>query len=413
MTQRVVITGMGVISPVGNDLEGYWKSLREGRSGIDTIRAFDVSEYPCRIAGEVNDFSAENLVDLKEAKRTDRFILFSLCSSDQAVKDSGLDVHREDLSRIGTIIGSGIGGLSTLENEHTKLVKRGPGRVSPFLIPMMISNMAAGRVSISFGFKGPNYAVVSACASGAHAIGDAYIGIRAGTMDVALTGGAEATVTPLALAGFCNMKALSTRNEEPAKASSPFDVKRDGFVMGEGAGIVVLESLEHARARNARIYAELVGYGSSGDAYHITAPAPEGGGMAAAMKSAIEDAGLKPEDIDYVNAHGTSTPHNDKNETTAVKAVFKDHARSLTVSSTKSMTGHLLGASGGIELIASILAIRDGTIPPTINYEDPDPECDLNYAPNTAVKKDVRCILSNSFGFGGHNAALVARRFED
>ncbi|MBD3321122.1 MAG: beta-ketoacyl-ACP synthase II [Chitinivibrionales bacterium] len=412
MAQRIVITGCGVVSPVGKTKDDFWNALCSGISGIDTIQAFDASSYTCRIAGEVKDFSAEGLVDPKEAKRTDRVILFALHAANQAINDSGLTSSKVDLARCGTIIGSGIGGLSTLENEHTKLVTRGPGRVSPFLIPMMISDMAAGRVSIGFGLKGPNYSVVSACASGAHAIGDAYMLIREGKMDMAVAGGTEATITPLALAGFCNMKALSTRNDTPAAASCPFDAKRDGFIMGEGAGIVVLETLEHARARGARIYAELVGYGASGDAYHISHPGPDGEGMSRAMNMALKSASLKPTDIDYINAHGTSTPLNDKYETTAIKTVFGDYAQEVSISSTKSMTGHLLGASGGIEFVASICAIQSGIVPPTMNYEDVDPECDLKYTPNKAVQKKIRTVLSNSFGFGGHNASLIASAYE-
>ncbi|MBD3345997.1 MAG: beta-ketoacyl-ACP synthase II [Chitinivibrionales bacterium] len=412
MTQRVVVTGCGVVSPVGKTKDDFWNSLCSGISGLDVIKAFDTSAYQCRIGGEVKDFSPDGLVDPKEAQRTDRVILFALGASDQAIKDSGLDLERTDLTRFGTIIGSGIGGLQTLEKEHSKLVNRGPGRVSPFLIPMMITDMTAGRVSISYGLKGPNYSVVSACASGTHAIGEAYTMIRTGMMDIAVTGGSEATITPLALAGFCNMKALSTRNEDPTKASSPFDIKRDGFVMGEGAGIVILESLEHALARGARIYGEVIGYGATGDAYHLSHPAPEGEGMSRAMKMALDSAGLKPTDIGYINAHGTSTLLNDKYETTAIKNVFGDYAQEVNISSTKSMTGHLLGASGGIEFIASIFAIRNGIIPPTINYQDADPECDLNYTPNTAVKKEMRYALSNSFGFGGHNATLIASAYE-
>jgi 3-oxoacyl-[acyl-carrier-protein] synthase II len=412
MSRRVVVTGMGVVSPVGNDIATFWSSLCAGKSGIDRITAFDTSAFECKIAGEVKDIDFNQYVDPKEVKRTDRVILLGIVAAAEAVKDSGMDLTSVDLDRIGTIIGSGIGGLGTLENEHTKLVQRGPGRVSPFLIPMMIPDMVAGRVSMDYGFKGPNYSVVSACASGAHSIGDAYMLIKCGMADAVCAGGSESVVTPMAFAGFCNMKALSTRNDTPQKASSPFDKKRDGFVMGEGAGIVMLESLDHALARNAKIYGEMLGYGASGDAHHLSHPAPDGVGAQAAMKIALSSAGLKPSDIDYINAHGTSTPLNDKYESVAISKVFGDAASSVSISSTKSMTGHLLGASGAIEFIASILATRDDAIPPTINYEDPDPECTLNYTPNVAIHKTVRHVLSNSFGFGGHNACLAVGKYE-
>lgn len=412
MSRRVVVTGLGVVSPVGLDVETFWKSLREGKSGIDRIQRFDTAKYSCQIAGEVRGLNVESLIDPKEARRTDQVILFALAASDLAIKHSNVELDAVDRERFGVIIGSGIGGLGTLETEHGKLIARGPSRVSPFLIPMLISDMCAGRVSMSYGLKGPNYAVVSACASGAHAIGDAYAMIKAGMMDRALAGGSEATITPLAFAGFCNMKALSTRNENPQKASSPFDANRDGFVMGEGAGVVVLEELEQAQARGATIYAEVVGYGASGDAHHLSAPAPEGEGMSRAMSMSLKSAQLQPSDIDYINAHGTSTQLNDKFETMAIKKVFGDNAKSLSISSTKSMTGHLLGASGGVEFIASVLALRDNIVPPTINYETPDPECDLDYTPNKAVSKELKYVLSNSFGFGGHNASLIVTRYE-
>jgi 3-oxoacyl-[acyl-carrier-protein] synthase II len=412
MSQRVVVTGMGALTPVGSDVQTFWSALCSGSSGIGRVTLFDASKFASQIVGEVKDFDPSKYVDAKEARRTDRVILLALGAATMAVQDSGLDLAQEDLDRIGTIIGSGIGGLKTLEDENAKLIARGPDRVSPFLIPMMISDMSAGRVSIQYGFKGPNYAVVSACASGGHAIGDAYLMIRAGMMDVAVTGGSEATVTPLAFAGFCNMKAMSTRNDNPAKASSPFDKKRDGFVLGEGSGIVVLESLEHALKRKARIYGELVGYGATGDAYHISAPDPTGYGACRAMQMAIRSAGITPSQVDYINAHGTSTPLNDKTESMAIGAAFGEHASKVSISSTKSMTGHLLGASGAIEFIASLLAVRDGIVPPTINYEDPDPDCPLNYTPNKAVRKNITYALSNSFGFGGHNACLLVRKYE-
>ncbi len=411
MSKRVVVTGLGVTSPVGNDVASFWSALCSGKSGIDRVTHFDTTEYDCKIAGEVKNLDFGQFVDAKEAKRTDRVILLGIVAAMEAVKDAGLDLSSVNLDRIGTIVSSGIGGLITLETEHTKLIQKGPGRVSPFLIPMMIPDMVPGRISMEFGFKGPNYAVVSACASGAHSIGDAWMLIKSGMADVVVAGGSEAVITATGFAGFCNMKALSTRNDNPQKASSPFDKKRDGFVMGEGSGIVILESLEHALARKARIYAEMVGYGATGDAYHLSHPAPEGVGAQGAMRMAISSAGLKPSDIDYINAHGTSTPLNDKYESAAVKAVFGEDPK-LNISSTKSMTGHLLGASGAVEFVASILALRDGIIPPTINYEDPDPDCTLNYTPNTAVKKELRYVMSNSFGFGGHNASLALGKYE-
>ncbi|HEX2957525.1 MAG TPA: beta-ketoacyl-ACP synthase II [Chitinispirillaceae bacterium] len=412
MSRRVVVTGLGVTSPVGNDVASFWSALCSGKSGIDRVTAFDTTDYDCKIAGEVKNLDFGQFVEAKEVKRTDRVILLGIVAAIQAVKDSGLDLSSVNLDRVGTIVSSGIGGLITLENEHTKLIQKGPNRVSPFLIPMMIPDMVPGRISMEFGFKGPNYAVVSACASGAHSLGDAWMLIKAGMADVIVAGGSEAVITATGFAGFCNMKALSTRNDNPQKASSPFDKKRDGFVMGEGSGIVILESLEHALARKAKIYAEMIGYGATGDAYHLSHPAPEGVGAQGAIRMAISSAGLKPSDIDYINAHGTSTPLNDKYESAAVNKVFGEHVEKLHISSTKSMTGHLLGASGAVEFIASVLAIRDGIIPPTINYEDPDPDCTLNYTPNTAVKKELRYVMSNSFGFGGHNASLVLGKYE-
>ena len=412
MSRRVVITGLGVVTPVGKDVPTFWDSLIAGKSGISRVESFDTTDYPCKIAGEVRDIDFSSVVEPKEVNRTDRNILFALYAAKQAILDSGLDLTKEDLTRFGAIIGSGIGGLKTLETEHAKLLNRGPGRVSPFLVPMMISDMGAGRVSIEYGLKGPNFSVVSACASGGHSLGEAFLGIKAGMMDIAIAGGCEAGVTPLSFAGFCSLKALSTRNEFPEKASSPFDKKRDGFVMGEGSGLVVLESLEHALARNARIYGELLGYGATGDAYHITAPAPDGDGAARAMQMALTTAGITAADVDYINAHGTSTDFNDKLETKAVHTVFGESAGKVNISSTKSITGHLLGASGGIEFVATVLSVCNNMIHPTINYEDPDPECDLNYTPNTAVAKTVRYAMSNSFGFGGHNASLVIGKYE-
>ncbi len=412
MTKRIVVTGMGVVSPIGNNTNAFWSSLQEGRSGIGAITQFDTTEFPVKIAGEIKDLDFSTIVDVKEQRRTDRYILLALAAAEEAVKDAQLDLDTIDRDRVGTIISSGVGGIWTFENEAEKLFSRGPRRVSPFLIPMMIADMAAGMVSIKFGFKGPNYAVVSACASAGHGIGDAMIAMKAGMMDCAVVGGSEATISKIGMAGFCSMKALSTRNDTPTKASSPFDKKRDGFVMGEGAGIVVLETLEHALARNAKIYAEVVGYGASGDAFHLSQPPEQGEGAQRSMKAALAMAEITPDTIDYINAHGTSTPFNDKFESQAIMAVFGEHANSVAISSTKSMTGHLLGASGGIEFVASILAINNNLVPPTINYEDPDPECPLNYTPNTAVAKQVDYAMSNSFGFGGHNASLIVKSYD-
>ncbi len=412
MSKRIVVTGLGVVSPIGNSVSEYWESLKAGKSGIDTITAFDATEYPSRIAGEVKDIDFNNYVDAKEAKRTDRYILLALVAADEAILDSGLDLDSIDVERCGVIIASGVGGIRTFEDETEKLLTRGPRRVSPFLIPMLITDMASGIVSIKYGLKGPNYTVVSACASASHALGDALVNIRAGMMDIAVVGGAEGSIARMGMAGFCSMKALSTRNEEPQKASRPFDLKRDGFIMGEGSGIVVLETLEHALARKAKIYGEFVGYGASGDAHHMSAPSPNHEGAQRAMKMAMKMAGINPRDIDYINAHGTSTQFNDMHESRAIKEVFGDHAEYVAISSTKSMTGHLLGASGGIEFIASLLALNNNIIPPTINYEYPDPECPLNYTPNTAVEKNVNYAMSNSFGFGGHNAVVIVKKYE-
>ncbi|MBD3391758.1 MAG: beta-ketoacyl-ACP synthase II [Chitinivibrionales bacterium] len=411
MSKRIVVTGLGVVSPVGNNVESFWHALRTGTSGLDRITAFDTTDYPSKVAGEVKGIDFTAFVEPKEVKRTDRNILLAMAAADEAMRHSKLDLSAVDRTRCGVIIGSGIGGIATLEAEHTKLLNRGPGRVSPFLIPMMIPDMSSGLVSMKYGLKGPNYCCVSACASSAHAIGDALLVMRNDMMDVAVVGGCEATITPISFAGFCSMKALSTRNDAPAKASCPFDVKRDGFVMAEGAAIIVLETLEHARARNAAIYAELVGYGATGDAHHLSAPAPEGEGARRAMQMAVRSAGIEPSAIDYINAHGTSTQLNDKYESQAIMAAFGDHARSVAISSTKSMTGHLLGASGATELVATTLAINHGLIPPTINYDDPDPECPLTYTPNTAVEKNITYAMSNSFGFGGHNACLVLKKY--
>lgn len=413
MRNRVVITGLGAVTPIGNEVSTFWKNMISGVSGIDYVTAFDTSEYTTRIAGEVKNFNPEDYMDRKEAKRVDRFIQFAIAATKQALAQADLDISKMDATRAGVYIGSGIGGLATLEENHKILLEKGPRRVSPFMVPMMIANMASGLVSIEIGAKGPNSSVVSACATGTHAIGDAAEIIRRGRADVMIAGGSEATIRPLAFAGFGNMKALSTRNDEPQKASRPFDLNRDGFVMGEGAGILVLESLEHAKKRGATILAEVAGYGMSGDAYHLTAPAPEGEGAARAMKEALLDAALDPTEVDYINAHGTSTDYNDKFETLAIKSVFGDYAYKVAISSTKSMTGHLLGAAGGVEAIACVLAIREGIIPPTINYETPDPDCDLDYVPNEARKANVRVAMSNSLGFGGHNATIILKAYEE
>ena len=410
-TRRVVVTGLGALSPVGNNAEEFWSSLVQGRSGVGPITKFDTEGYPTRIAGEVRNFDPLNFVDKKDARRLDPYLQYAVASSVLAVQDAALDTGRVDSTRLGVLIGSGIGGITTLLESHRNLLEKGPDRVSPFFIPMLIVNMASGLVSIRFGARGPNSSVVTACATGNHAIGDSFKIIQRGDADVMIAGGSEAIIVPLTIAGFCSMKAMSTRNDEPTKAMRPFDATRDGFVCGEGAGILVLELLEHALARDARIYAEIVGYGMTGDAHHMTAPDPEGDGAARAMAMAVRDAGLEPSAIGYINAHGTSTPYNDKFETLAIKSVFGEHARRLAVSSTKSMTGHLLGAAGGVEAIATVLALHHGVLPPTINYETPDPECDLDYIPNQARKQHVEVALSNAFGFGGTNATLAFRAY--
>jgi len=409
--RRVVVTGMGVVSPLGSDVETFWRRLIAGESGIGRVTRFDLTGYATTIAGEVQGFQAEDYLDRKEVRRADLFVQYAIGAAVQAVKQAGVSPETVDPTRYGVIVGSGIGGIATLEDQHRTLLEKGPGRVSPFFIPMMISDMAAGQISIQLGAKGPNYCTVSACASGAHAVGDAMRHIQNDEADVMITGGAEAPVTPVSFAGFCSMKAMSTRNDEPTRASRPFDSQRDGFVMGEGAGIVVIEELEHAKRRGATIFAEIVGYGATGDAHHITAPAPEGEGAARAMRAAIADSGLPPESFGYMNAHGTSTPLNDKFETQAIKSVLGDHARKIAISSTKSMTGHLLGAAGGLETVICVLALERKTLPPTINYDNPDPDCDLDYVPNTARTVEVQAALSNSLGFGGHNVTLALSRY--
>lgn len=410
---RVVITGLGVITPVGNTVADMWASLQAGRSGIGPVTEFDATNYATRVAGEIKAWDPTTVMDKKDARRTDRFAQFAIAAAVQAFADAKLDMTREDPTRIGVIIGSGIGGFNTLEDQHTTLVIKGPNRVSPFVIPMLIINMASGLVSIRLGARGPNSAVVTACASGGNAIGDAYKIIERGDADAMIAGGGEATITPFGFAGFCNMGAMSTRNDEGPGASSPFDKRRDGFVMGEGAGIMILETLEHAKARGARIYAEIIGYGMSGDAHHMTAPEPEGAGAVNAMQAALRDAQIRPDEIDYINAHGTSTPLNDKGETAAIKKVLGDHARTVRVSSTKSMTGHMLGAAGAVEAIISALAIVNAWVPPTINYQEPDPDCDLNYVPNKGQQLSVKVAMSNSFGFGGHNAVLIIKQWQN
>lgn len=413
MNKRIVVTGMGVVSPVGTGINKFWNSLISGKSGIDKITAFNAEDLPSKIAGEVRDFNPEDYIDRKELKRLDRFTQFSVGATKMAFEDAQLDLSKIDPTRVGVILGSGIGGTNTWEEQHTILIEKGPRRVSPFFVPMMIINMASGQTAMAFNLKGPNFTVVTACASGTNAIGEAFRILQRGDADIIVSGGTEASITMLSVAGFSSMKALSTRNDEPTKASRPFDRDRDGFVIGEGAGIVILETLESALNRNARIYGEIVGYGSTADAYHLTQPAPEGEGASRAMTASILDAGLKPEDVDYINAHGTSTPLNDKFETMAIKNAFGKHAYELAVSSTKSMTGHLLGAAGAIEFIAATLAAYNDEIPPTINYENPDPECDLNYVPNKSIKRQVNVALSNSMGFGGQNASVVVKKYKE
>lgn len=414
MDRRVVITGIGVVSPLGNDLETFWKNAREGVSGIKKISAFDTAEYHCHIGGEVSDLEPkEYFNNPKDAKRADRYTHLSMAASKLAVQHSGVDWSHYDSFRAGVLVGSGIGGLDTIQKQHRTLVERSPAKVSPFVIPMMITNIASGMISMEYGLHGPNMCIVTACTTANNNIGEAWRMIKFGDADAFIAGGAEASISPMGMAGFGNMKALSRRNDEPQKASRPFDRDRDGFVMGEGAGVVVIEELEHAKARGANILAELAGYGVSADAYHMTSPHPEGLGASKCMDNALRHAGLNPEDMDYVNAHGTSTGLGDVCETRAIKRTFGDHAKNgLLVSSTKSMTGHLLGAAGGVELAASVMAMRDGVIPPTINLDNPDEECDLDYCAHEAREVPIKTAISNSFGFGGHNASLVVKKFE-
>jgi 3-oxoacyl-[acyl-carrier-protein] synthase II len=408
---RVVVTGLGAVTPLGNSVPEYWRAICEGRSGVGPITRFDPKRLDARIAAEVKGFDPLKVIEKKELKKLDLFIQYALAAGVEAVEDAKIDFSQVDPTRAGALVGSGIGGILSILEWHRVLLEKGPSRISPFFIPSLIVNMASGQLSIRYKLKGPNSSVVTACATGNHAIGDAFKIIQRGDADLMVAGGSEAIIDELPIGGFAQMKALSTRNDEPARASRPFDADRDGFVPGEGAGIVVLEHAEHARRRGAHIYAEIVGYGMTADAYHMTAPDPDGDGAVRAMAGALRDGGVRPEDVGYVNAHGTSTPYNDRTETLAIKQVFGDHARRLAVSSTKSMTGHLLGAAGGIEAIVTVLALQQGILPPTINYETPDPECDLDYVPNVARKAEVEFAISNGFGFGGTNATLVFRRW--
>lgn len=410
MKRRVVVTGVGLVTPLGVGIDSVWKRILNGESGIGPTTRFDVTRHDTKFAGEVKDFRAEDFISPKEIKRIDLFIQYALAASKIAIEDSGLDMGKEDAERVGVVVGTGLGGLPTLEKYHSILLERGPGRISPFFIPMLIANEAPGHIAIQYGIKGPNLCIVTACATGAHSIGESLRIIQYGDADVMVAGGTEANLTPLTVGGFNAMKALSTRNDAPEKASRPFEKDRDGFVVSEGCGIIVMEELEHAKRRGAKIYAEIIGYGYNGDAYHITAPCPDGEGFVRCMKMALKDANTRPEEVDYINAHGTSTELNDYTETLAIKEVFKEGAYKIPVSSTKSMTGHLLGAAGAIEAIFSVLSIRDQVCPPTINYETPDPQCDLDYVPNSSRKHKIDVVLSNSFGFGGTNSTLVFRR---
>ena len=412
MNKRVVVTGLGMVSPLGIGVKDNWEAICQGKSGIGPVTRFDITDFPSKIAGEVKGFNPEDFIDKKETKKMDIFIHYALASGMMALKDSGLTIDESNADRVGVLVGAGLGGLSTIERYHSVLLEHGPKKISPFFIPMLIVNLAPGQISIYFGARGPNSSVVTACATGNHSIGEACRIIQRGDADVMIAGGAESTITPLAIGGFCSMRALSTRNEEPQRASRPFDKDRDGFVIAEGAGLLILEELEHAARRGAHIYAEIIGFGCNADAYHISAPSPNGMGAAKCMEIALKDARINYDEVDYVNAHGTSTPLNDLSETMAMKTVFRDRARKIAVSSTKSMTGHLLGAAGGVEAIYSVLAISRGVIPPTINYETPDPECDLDYVPNTPREATVRVVMSNSFGFGGTNATLIFREFK-
>ncbi|MCI8577309.1 MAG: beta-ketoacyl-ACP synthase II [Lachnospiraceae bacterium] len=412
MSRRVVVTGMGAITPIGNSVEEFWSGLKEKKVGIGPITYFDTTDYKAKLAAEVKGFDAKQYMDPKAAKRMEQFCQFAVAATKEALEDAGIDMEKEDPYRVGVSVGSGIGSLQAMEREHKKLLDKGPGRVNPLLVPLMISNMAAGNVAIQFGLKGKCINVVTACATGTHSIGEAFRAIQYGEADVMVAGGAEASITPIGVAGFTALTALNTV-EDPARASIPFDKERGGFIMGEGAGVVVLESLEHAQARGAKIYAEVGGYGATCDAYHITSPAEDGGGAAKAMEVAIADAGLKPEDVDYINAHGTSTHHNDLFETKAIKLALGDHAYKVKINSTKSMIGHLLGAAGGVEFIACVKSIQDGFVHATAGLEIDDPECDLDYTKGQGVEMEVNCAVSNSLGFGGHNASLLVKKFQE
>lgn len=412
MTRRVVVTGLGMVTPLGTGVEKNWEAACAGRSGVGPITKFDASAFPTRIAAEVTDFDPADFIDKQQIRRFDIFLHYALASARMAMEDSGLKIDARNAPRVGCVTGSGLGGLTSIEHFHKVLLEKGPSRISPFFIPGIIANMVPGQISIEYGAKGPNLSLETACAAGSHALGEAFRLIREDISDAIITGGAEATVTPLAVGGFCSMRAISTRNDEPEKASRPFDLDRDGFVMGEGAGILVIEELEQALERGAPIYVEVVGYGLTGDAYHVSAPEPQGEGAIGCMKMALDSADLKPEDIDYINAHGTSTQLNDLSECKAIKAVFGEHAYKLAVSSTKSVTGHLLGGAGGVESIFTALTIKHGIIPPTMNHETPDPECDLDWVPNKARQSKVRTAMSNSFGFGGTNASLIFKAYE-
>ncbi|OPY80169.1 MAG: 3-oxoacyl-(acyl-carrier-protein) synthase 2 [Syntrophorhabdus sp. PtaU1.Bin153] len=412
MKRRVVVTGIGLVTPCGVGVDNVWKNILNGQSGIGPLTRFDTTRFDTKFAGEVKAFNPEDYVPPKEVKKMDLFIQYALGAAHEAVNDAALDTASEDPERIGVVVGTGLGGLPTLEKYHSVLLERGPGRITPFFIPMLIANEAPGHIAIQHGFKGPNLCIVTACATGAHSVGEAFRIIQYGDADVIVAGGSEANLTPLTVGGFNAMKALSTRNDAPEKASRPFERDREGFVVAEGSGILIMEELEHAQKRGARIYAELVGYGYNGDAYHITAPCPDGDGAIRCMRMALRDAGIAPDGVDYINAHGTSTKLNDYIETLAIKEVFKEKAYGIPVSSTKSMTGHLLGAAGAVEAIFAVLSIRDRVCPPTINYENPDPDCDLDYVPNTARSHNVNVAMSNAFGFGGTNSTLIFRRFE-
>ena len=410
--RRVVVTGLGMVTPLGTGIQKNWEAVCSGKSGIRSIDRFDASPFSCQIAGLITDFRSEDFMDKQQLRRFDIFIHYAVASARMAIEDSGLKIDAQNAHRVGCVTGTGLGGLTMLEHYHKVLLDKGPRRINPFFIPGMIANMAPGQIAIEFGAKGPNLSLETACAASCHGVGEAFRMIREGVSDAMITGGAEAVITPLALGGFCSMRALTTRNDEPEKASRPFDMDRDGFVMGEGAGILILEELNGALERGAEIYAEVAGYGLSGDAYHVSAPDPDGMGAVQCMSTAIKDAGMKPDDINYINAHGTSTKLNDASETKAIKNVFGDHAQKLAISSTKSMTGHLLGGAGGVAAIYTVLAIKHGTMPPTINYETPDPECDLDYIPNVAREGSVGAAMVNAFGFGGTNGSLIFKAFE-